>query len=252
MKRKLRSLPILLALAVVGCQPAPPANQTGATEKGPVAETGTKTDPKTGEQTNTTPPPSADQIPAELKTEAFYYYGLNNPKPMDMEITDTQAPGVPKTGAQTVTLKEIKDGKAIFDVERTGNLAELGSQEVTLEKDGVYVTEAAIAKIDHELELPADLTPGKTWESDLKVDDPGRSVDLKNSFKIVGKQRVKTKVADREAILITSTGKGTMQGQPVRIESQNWYVRDLGGVKSIIKIIPAKGPTRTMTIQETK
>jgi hypothetical protein len=252
MNRKFRNVPILLALAAFGCQPAPPANSSEAPAKGAVAGTGTKADPKTGEQAPAAEKPTVDQIPAELKTEAFYYYGLNNTKPMDMEIIDSQAPGQPKTGTQVAVLKEIKDGKAIFDVERTGNLMDLGSQEVTLEKGGVYVTEVAIAQIDHELELPSDLTPGKTWESVLKVDTPGRSVNLKNSFKVVGKQQVKTKVADRDAILITSTGTGTMQNQAVRIESKNWYVRDLGGVKSVINIIPTKGKTRTMTIQETK
>lgn len=249
MNRKIRTLPILLALAAIGCQPAPQAAPAGGSTTGVTA--GTTTPPKTTEG-ETAQRPTLDQIPAELKNEAYYYYGLANSTPMDMEITDTAAPDTPKTGAQTVTLKEIKDGKAIFDVERTGNLAELGSQEVTLEKDGVYVTEATIAKIDHELEIPSDLTPGKTWVSDLKVEEAGRSVNLKNSFKIVGKEKVTTKVGVRDAILITSTGKGTMQGQPVRIESKNWYARDIGGVKSIIKIIPAKGPARTMTIQETK
>lgn len=246
MNRKLRTLPLLLALAVVGCQPAAPEVVSGSPSKGKTNDAA----PQTPTGTETAAKPSLDQIPAELKNEAFAYYGLANSKPMDMEIIDSNSPGAPRTGSQAITFKEMRDGKAIFDLERTGNLTVLGSQEVSLEKDGVWVTKSSLADIKHEMEIPSDLTPGKTWTSELKLQ--AGNVDLKNSFKIVGQEKVKTKVADRDAILITSTSTGTMQGRKVRIESKTWYVRDIGGVKSVVKIVSADGKTQTMTIQETK
>lgn len=246
MNRKLRSLPFLFALLAFGCQPAAPEIKTGTPEKGK----GSESTPQASTGGETAAKPSLDIIPAELKHEAFAYYGLANSKPMDMEIVDSNNPGTPRTGSQTITFKEMRDGKAIFDLERTGNLTILGSQEVSLEKDGVWVTKSSLADIKHEMEIPSELTTGKTWNSELKLESA--NVDLKNSFKIVGPERVKTKVADRDAILITSTSTGTMQGKKVRIESKTWYVRDVGGVKSVVKIVSADGKTQTMTIQETK
>jgi hypothetical protein len=248
MNRKLRTLPLLVALALVGCQndaknPAPSAT----TSPKPAPTTGT---PETPDQT---PPAtvSLDQLPSDLKNEAFSYYGLGYSKPMDMEVVDSSQPGT-MTGAQTITLKEIKDGKAVFQIERTGNLAQLGAQEVTLEKDGIYVTASDVAKVNHDLELPNDLSAGKTWKNRMVVDQPGREVEMDSTFKIVGERKVKTKVGDRNALLITSTGQGKMQGQKVRMVSENYYVRDIGGVKSVIKIVYPDGKVRTMTIQETK
>ncbi|MGV3617583.1 MAG: hypothetical protein ACO1SV_19840 [Fimbriimonas sp.] len=251
MNRKLRTLPFLLALAAVGCQPEPTALKTDppARQESTGATTGT-----TASAPTTSPEaaaPSLDTVPAELKHDGYAYYGLGNTKPMVMEIVDSTQPGRTMTGSQTIKLTEVKDGKAVFDIERTDDLAQLGTQSVTLEKDGIYVTASSVAQVNHDLELPADVTAGKKWQNTMKVDAPGREVEMKSTFKIEGNRKVKTKVGDREAILITSTGQGTMLGQKVRMESQNWYVKDVGGVKAVIKITYGDGKTRTMTIQET-
>lgn len=238
---KLRWLLPAVLVAAVGCasttaksDPSAPKGESPAT-------------PTEGQATKTQAPTLAD-IPAELKHDGYSYYGLGNSKPMSMEAVNPANQSV-MTGTQTITLKEIKDGKAVFLIERTGQLTQLGTQEITLEKDGLYVTANSAAKANHDLEMPAKLTPGTSWPNRTVVDGVN-SVTLDSTFKVVGESKVKTKVGERTGLLITSTGKGTIGGQPVTLESQNWYVRDLGGVKSIVKIIRKGGQTETLTIQE--
>ncbi len=239
-----RTLPLLLiTVLAVGCQNGStpvakaPENSSQATPSG-------KPSPSAAE----TKAPTLAELPAELKHAAFDYYGLANEKPVNMQAVYSSQPQV-ITGTQTVRLKEMRDGNAIFMIERTGGLAQLGDQEMSLEKDGLYVTQSTIAKVNHDLELPADVTPGKMWDNKTEVEG---QISLNSKFKVVGVQKVKTKVGDRDALFVTSTGEGTMRGQKVKVTSENWFVKGVGGVKSVLKIAFPGGKTETVTVEETK
>ena len=237
---------LALALALVGCDPKPATSNGG--------------DPAPTSVDNTKPPTDAEgtepnlaKLPDELKNEAYEYYGLSNPKPMDMEVLQSTNSTV-LTGSQTNVLKSVKDGVAIFDIERTGGLAQMGMQSVKLKPDGIYLDEVNGTKIKtEEVEMPNDLTPGKTWTARMSFNSNGSSMDITSQNTVKGTEKFKTKVGEREGILVISTGSGTLNGDPVRLNSKSWYVKGLGGVKSLLSMTNQKTKkTQTITIQETK
>lgn len=258
----------VLALAAAGCNAAKSASSsTEATTKSTTTtatsdtttgttSTGTSTGASSNPATTSSLPPAMplSALPDNLKNAAYDYEGLGNDKPMDMEVTTSNSSTV-ITGSQTVTLTSVKDGKATFHIERTGGLADLeGSEDDQLSSTGIIVTASDLADVGpNYIEMPADLHPGATWPSHTVVSKPGKELDTTGDFKVVGTQPVTTKKASyKDALLVTSTGKGKVQGQPVRMETKSWYVKGVGMVKSQIVMYPEKGQSATITIQETK
>ena len=198
--------------------------------------------------------PAVAVLPPEIKTEGYDYSGLANPKPVDMELIMSTQPGQVITGSETVTLKEVKGGQAVYNVDRTGGLAVLGTEEWTLDKDGVYTTKSSVMDLDAKaMELPAVPKPGMTWKVHTKADKSNMKMDMVITFKIIGKQSVTTKAGKHEdALMVEQDGVGTLQNQKVRTVSQNWYVKGLGLVKAAMKTITPDGKTESLSIQETK
>jgi hypothetical protein len=173
-------------------------------------------------------------------------------KPIDMELTVSDQ-GAIRTGSQSIKLKGIKDGKAVYTVDRTGQLAILGSEEWTISDKGVFTTKSSMMDVGADaMELPADPKPGMTWSVHTKSDQPTAKMDMQMSFKVIGKQSVTTKAGKfRDALVIEQDGKGTLQGQKVRTESKNWYVKGIGLVKATMTNHIEGGKTESLTIQET-
>jgi hypothetical protein len=246
MKIKLALLITALA-CVYGCDKGPEATTSDATKPG-VSGGQTSGTPATPTKTYTL----AD-VPADLKGEAFEYYGLGNDKPVDMEVVQTAQPD-PETGAQITTLKEVKDGEAIFEIERTGGLGRLGTQTVALRKDGIFIVGSSTAEIKSTgPELPQDLTPGKSWDNDLSLQQAdGTKMELKVKTTVKGVGKFKTKAGEREGLRVVSNGSGTMKGEPVTIQGESWYVKGLGGVKSSFTYTTKNGQKNEISIQETK
>lgn len=232
-------------LLAVGCNSTPEAPKVSADQQTPAV---TSTTGGSEAVPNEQKAPTLDDVASELKGPAFEYYGLGNNVPMAMEAVYSTS-GMKLAGTQTITLIRIDDGKPVFEISRTGDLSRLGTQEVTLEKDGLYVTKMDVGTANHDLELPNDLVTGKSWNNAMKVD---QKLDIKSTFKVVGPVKVKTPVAERDAILITSTGSGTLDGKKVTMDSQNWYVKGIGGVKTEITTKFSDGKKETITVQEVK
>jgi len=261
---KARHLPVLLLpIFLAACSPK--------TE--PTAATTAGTDPKTQESTASTagapdkpslgapegsdpkqaPTATLADVPEALKNDAYHYYGLGNPNPMSMEIVISDQPKDKFTGTQTIAIKEVKDGKPIFSIDRTGQLGKLGSQEVSLTDEGIFNTMSTIAKIGpKDMELPAKLSPGVTWKSHAEISQGAESVINDSELKVVGPDKVKTAAGEHDALLITSTGQSTIGGKKAKTTSKNWYVLDLGVVKSVLVNTYSDGKVQTITIQETK
>jgi hypothetical protein len=207
--------------------------------------------------TSTAPTPEAEKpkpvLPETLKSEAYRYYGLSNEKPLDMEVISRAQPGSTTTGAQLNTLSAVEGSVATYQISRTGNLqAQLGNMEVTLESDGIYVKSSDIAQVGkHDLEFPNTVTPGFKWSSRTQVTQPNREIDLTVDSKIVGVVKLKAKSGDVDALLVTSGGKGKVLGQPTRMESKSWFVKDVGMVRSEMKTSGEKGKSQTVTIRAT-
>ncbi|HVT13372.1 MAG TPA: hypothetical protein VHE55_13985 [Fimbriimonadaceae bacterium] len=204
------------------------------------------------------PPPV---VPDSLKNDAYHWYGLANDKPMKIKMTSSA--GKSFTGTQTFKLVSVADGKAIFEIDRDGDLGDtLGNETLSLEPDGVYTIKSTQIEGDiHNLELPAVLKPGTTFKNkgkDMKMRSKSGStedVGQDENFKVVGPSKVTTEAGTQDALLVTSTGSMSMGGTTYRIDASIWYVKDKGIVKSVFDmkdVKDPKAPKQEITIQETK
>src|SRR5688500_898468 len=104
------SLTFLLSVGLAGCSGTESKPEAANGGKPPEATTANKPIGKV------TP---AD-VPADVKHEAFEYYGLDNTAPVELRMTR----GKDKlTGTRINRFMEVKDGNAIYEVEHTGGLS---------------------------------------------------------------------------------------------------------------------------------
>ncbi len=236
MKTKALLILLVCSLGLIGC------NQD------------TKTPPEANNkppQESEAPEPSLSEVPADLKHAAFEYYGLTNPKQVDMEIVVDGGARV-LSGTQTVKLVSIEGGSAVFRIERTGQLATLGSMDVSVEKDGLYAKSASIGQISRSLELPADLAVGKEWTSELKLESSGGEMAQKSTMKAVRTETVKTKAGEfKDALRVEGTGTGTFNGQAMTMKMTGWYVKGEGPVKLQTEMTKPDGTKTTQSIERT-
>jgi hypothetical protein len=197
--------------------------------------------------------PTIEAIPAELKHEGFEYSGLGRTEPLAMEYVDSNNPDTTYTGAQRIVLKEIRDGRPIFSIEHSGNLSVLGVREVGLEQDGIYTVSSSFSKVgERDMELPAQLEPGTTWETRTVVDQGEAQMDITTKRTVKGTESIKTKVGTRDALVVNGTATGSIRGEKANLESTEYYVRGVGVVKSTLVLRYNDGRTQTVTIQETE
>jgi hypothetical protein len=273
MKNGLLKLLPLSLLVAVGCNSgqttqAASADQSGSS-KTPSASSDSKssvsgtpvpdssTPATTGDKSAAASPPPASTppaaLPASLHHEGFDYSGVTHTAPIDLEMTSTANPGAVTTGSQTITFDGIKDGKAIYKVDRTGGLAAIGTEEWTISKDGVFMSKSSIVDAGGmAMELPAHPKPGMTWKFHAKASSAGINMDMVMTLTILRKEKVTTKAGTFEdALVVEQDGVGTMQTQKTRTVSQNWYVKGLGLVKAEMKTVGPDGKTQSVSIQET-
>ncbi len=169
---------------------------------------------------------------------------------MELTISDQKAI---RTGSQSIRFEGMKDGKAVYSVDRTGQLASLGTEEWTITDKGVFTTKSSMMDIGQDaMELPANPKPGMTWKVHTKSDQAAAKMDMEMTFKVVGIESVTTKAGKfKSALLIEQDGKGSLQGQKVRTESKNWYVKGIGLVKATMMNHVEGGKSESLTIQET-
>jgi hypothetical protein len=196
--------------------------------------------------------PKLEELPANLRHSGFEFYGLGVTQPVDMEVRLSN--GTVLTGSQITTLKSISDGKAVFSIDRTGALASLGSMELSLEPEGIYVKSSTIAKVgDRDLEFPSSVEPGKKWSSTAEIDMDNRSLKVTSNQEVVGTREVTTKKGKFEnALLVTSKGTGVINGKNATMEMRSWHVKGMGAIKMEMKTTFADGKSETTVIEQTK
>jgi hypothetical protein len=243
------SISLLAAsLALAGCKP--PAKSSDS-EPAKTPPTTTVEEPK-GEPKA---PPTADLaiIPASLRTDAFEFYGLGNTEPLRYEVVTEGS--APKVGDQTIRFIGMKNGNAQFTIERTGDLASaMGSQELELRPKGIFSTQTSLGTIEGDsLELPSSLEVGTSWKADqsLKTAD-GRKVKSSATYKVVRKEKVKTKGGEFEALLITGKGTITIDDQKANLDMKQWLAKGKGAVKTEIATKFAGGSGTKVSIELTK
>jgi hypothetical protein len=246
MKSKVLVLLLLSLLLVAGCQNQPVSDGNGK----PIATSGTAGTDAGNTQTDSGKDKLPAAVPDELKTEAYHWYGLGNFKPMKIVIEISGQPS--KSGEQVVRLTDVKDGKATFEIDRPGDL---GTETISLEKDGVYtVGSTLIQGKTRNLEMPANVPPGATWKNTGKV-QMTQELDQNLSIEVVGIADVDTKAGKQSALHIKQTGTLKFNGTTYRMDSDLYYVKDKGLVKSVAMMRDLAKPNskaQIITIQETK
>lgn len=247
----MRSLVAFVAVAVWvgGCsQPAPAPPPSGSGER----STAERTAPPSGEpgQERT---PSLAEIPESLRHDAFRYSGLSSSKPLKLKVT-TSSGAEPQAGEQITKLKSVGQSTALFDIERTGALAGLGSETQSLETTGVYLLSSTLGDTGGKtLALPSDLPIGKRWTVTSRLEQPGGTkMEYDAVYEVVRREKVVTEGGTFDGLLVKSSGKGRMNEQPIRMETRAWFVRDVGQVKLEVKTTMADGTSQSVTMELAK
>jgi len=246
-------LAVLAALALGGCQAGQTTTGSGQSPAPLVsASSPSNSTPKPDESQESQTPPA---VPDDLKTDAYHWYGLSNSQPINFEISSGNHT---YTGSETVHLQSVSNGKAIYEIERTGGLGDrLGTDTVSLQKDGIYVTKSTKLTSDKPtLDMPASVAAGATWHNVGKYTMEGEHTFEQNvTFRVVGEKPLKTAVGAYGALLVSAIGQMTMDDTKYRMESKEWYVKDRGLVKneiSMTALATPKAKPQLITIEETK
>ncbi|MBL8067634.1 MAG: hypothetical protein JNM28_04230 [Armatimonadetes bacterium] len=208
-----------LALGLAACTPP-------ATDK-PKEETGT-----TGASGSSKPETAATEpVPDALKHEGFKYYGLEATNEQSYEFDMN---GSKREGSQKLTYKGLKDGKPQFTIERSGALQQIGTENVEVREDGVYIvsTDRMQALKTAMMALPAKLEVGKTWDitEDVK-DDLGNDVKMKATNKIDGPEKLKTAAGEFDCMVVSMTGTLDSNGKKQTVSGKTWFAAGIGTVK---------------------
>lgn len=190
-------------------------------------------------------------LPAELKNDAYAYYGLGRTSPMTLKVKAGETESV---GSQSVKFVEMADGKATFVIKNGDALSAMGDNTVTLEAGGIKVLSSDRAKTNpDEWELPSGLTPGKSWKTTSELNTGTDSVKITLTNKVVGMEKVKTDVAEyTDALFITASGGGERNGKKLKMETKSWFVKDRGAVKVEITTTMDEGKSEVVTLEESK
>lgn len=222
----------LLSIFVWGCGSGGDASKDAPKPETPTTASAT---PSNGtEEKDAAGATEADSasVPAELKHAAFEYYGLDRKE--TLTVKSTGRPVGDGEGTQAVEFVEMKDGNAVYLITQTGILADLPSQEIVVRKDGVYTTKiAGNALKEPSLELPADLSIGKSWTSKGEF-TLSESVTVKQdvNYKVVKIEKVKVPLGEYEALVLNASGSLTAQGQTNKISLKMWLAKGVGLIKS--------------------
>lgn len=241
-------LSVLAGLAVIGLGIAGCGNKPEAVESGNTTKASPSA-PKTPEP----PKPKATDLPASLKTDAFEYYGLGFEGEMKLELKKSSEPTV-ITGSQTISLKEIKGDSAIFVMSRTDGLAQTGDMEFLVKADGVYVTRVGTQEINPpKLEIPADLTEGKTWTTDSGFKVGSQMIKENAKYKVGKVEKITIGKETMDALVVTADGTTSVDQVSMQTKFTSWLVKGKGAVKTVVETAglsgPSKGKKETITVQ---
>jgi hypothetical protein len=229
---------LLIALVIAGC-----ADTSKTDTKTTTGDTGTTKADETKDAAPTGP--TLADLPAELKHEGYEYYGLGRNAPIKF-ISKMQ--GRPdQTGTLEYRLVEIKDGKAVFDQDFSGDIAkELADSKLLLDAKGVHSTTLGEAVLETpQVELPAKVTVGASWGIAKPFTANGTTFS-KFSSKIAGMEKVSVPLGDFEAAKVVANVEMTQGGTKQNAVMTAWYVKGVGTVKLSMVVNGPVKQERTM------
>lgn len=213
-----------------------------------------KPKPGTGDSQNggKTPEAANEPVPDALKHEGFKYYGLDVAAEQTYEF---DMDGSKREGGQKLSYKGLKDGKPQFMIERSGALAQIGTESVEVREDGVYIvaTDRMQTLKSAMMALPAKLESGKTWDitEDVK-DDLGNDVKMKATNKIEGQEKLKTPAGEFDCMVVSMTGTLETQGKKQTVSGKTWFAAGVGTVKLKVESKTGADKPTSYTITLTK
>lgn len=229
------SLLAVLAFGAVGCQ-------NKSTEADPKADTsGTATSSPEAEPTT---PFAVDELPEEVKHDAYEYMGLGNSEELKYEFVQD---GQSSEGTQkSTTYTKKSDGEYVFMTERTGGLAVMMADRLLVNKDGAFTTYTLGKELEKPLmAMPATVSPGEKWTIAYTLDSENGpvTVDIENT--IVGTTKVTTPAGSYECIHLKAAGDSTVGGVSTKVEGDTYYAKGIGVVKMSLNLV---SPEKTQKI----
>lgn len=253
---------VVLTLAMLAGCAKQEASQSASAQVNPVSAQTNAAPAKPSEPGAKAEPPKQETSAKDLKapnakansgaiseqSEFAQWFGLSNHKPMDFTLTrsDTNA-----TSTGSMTLSRSGEGK--YQLDRTGGLVQLGaSDKLELRQDGVYTVESSAGKLSGpHLELPADVSPGKTWTTDIQLTtEAGQAMQDREQNSIVGQVKLSLNGNNYQALLLESNGSAKIGEQTLKTRTKTWLVKGKGMVKTVIETESAGGQKTTLTLQE--
>ncbi len=253
-----RTLLLCLIAVLGGCSGS--ANMDGGASASPSVSPSAdaSASPSVSASPSASATPAADlkEVPAELQTDAYHYYGLNNTKVMSLEMTQSSGERKQSSiGTLETKFKGLDKEGPVFEIVYGGDLAAaLGSNSVSLKKDGIHVVSMTSGTVTGDnLELPAKLAPGTTWHSKTVIKKPEATLEQDVQFKVVGVQKIQTKASTYpDALLVVGNGTMKMNGGTTHVTLKAWYVKDRGSVRQEMSMHEKGKPDTTVIIQESK
>lgn len=177
----------------------------------------------------------ANSIPKDLTYPGFEWYGLGSTKPVDFVM---QIPSKKETytGSVAPSFKGVEGAVAKYSITRTGRLSELlGTDEVELRKDGIYMTGNSKSTLDKaSLDLPANPKPGFKWKVDNKLTSEGRTQGQNMLCEVVGVVPLKLNGKVIQSLLVKTDGTVELDGVKSKLTAKYWYAKGQGPVKTDI------------------
>ncbi|MCW5937690.1 MAG: hypothetical protein KIT11_10345 [Fimbriimonadaceae bacterium] len=238
---------LLLAASLAGCAPKDDTGiATGAEPK--TESTSGAAGTTSGTETAT---PDVSAIPEELKHDAYAYSGLSVQKPEKYLFARVEGEK-PEAGTQTTTFKGMKDGVATFSVSRDGSISNLGTEEMEVHKDGVYLVSSSLGKPEKPvMVMPANLKPGDTWSDkyELATAADDRKIQFTGTSKVEDGGKVKAAGKEFDTLVVVQTLDMNNAGTKGNVSSKTWYAKDIGVVRMRMELKDDKGKVVASTIE---
>jgi hypothetical protein len=176
-------------------------------------------------------------VPEALKHEAFQYFGLGNPGPVKYTFVRVEG-DKPEEGAQTAELKAVERDSAAFVVRRDGALTALGTEDIVVKPDGVYLVSSTLGSPEKPvLVMPAKLDPGSTWGGDyvLRSSD-GSEIKYKGKSKIEKRENVSIGGKSYETVMVSESAELEIAGSKRTVSGKTWFAEGVGVVRMRLEV----------------
>ncbi len=243
---KTSPLTLLLAVALfgaaAGCQP-------GTTAMDPKTD-GAKAGKEPGATgTPEAPKPDVSAIPASLRHDGLAYSGLDRSGPLNYLFARV-AGEKPEPGAYSVKFEGVEGAVAKFSTTRDGSLAALGSEQIEVREDGVYLTGSSVGTPKSPVKmLPAKLEVGTVWDDTYEMtDQAGTAVKYSGKSKVEKAETLTIGGKSFETLLVTQGAEMVRGSDTSKVASKTWYAKGYGAVRVRIELKGQGGAIVTSTI----